>query len=102
MGGLGPALVAVYASYYLDRQTFQDLPNIDHSSATLVWRLTNCFGFAGANVFLVLPQLVSLTAQPNAIWDSAKLRFVATGCTFSVALGFALAAQRRRGKRSHL
>jgi hypothetical protein len=27
--GLGPALVSVYISYYLDRQTFQDLPDID-------------------------------------------------------------------------
>jgi hypothetical protein len=58
-----------------------------------LWRLTNCFGFAAVNVFLLLPQLLSLTAQPNAIWDSPKLRFVASGCTFFVALGLALAAQ---------
>jgi len=31
--------------------------------------------------------------QPDASWDSAKLRFVATGTTFCVALGLALAAQ---------
>jgi hypothetical protein len=91
--GLGPALASVYISYYLDRQKFQDLPDIDHSSTTLVWRLTNCIGFAVVNVFLLLPQLLSLTAQPDANWDSPKLRFVASGSTFSVALGLALAAQ---------
>jgi hypothetical protein len=91
--GLGPALVSVYISYYLDRQIYDDLPDIDHSSATFVWHLSNCFLFAAVNVFLLLPQILSLTAQQNAIWDSPKLRFVAAGCTFYVALGLALAAQ---------
>jgi hypothetical protein len=91
--GLGPALVAVYISYYLDRQTCHDLPAVDHSSATSVWRLLNCFGFAAGNVFLLLPPLLSITAQQNATWDTPKLRFVSTGCVFCVALGLALAAQ---------
>jgi hypothetical protein len=92
--GLAPALVAVYISYYLDRQTYRDLPDIDHSRATFGWRLVNCFGFAAVSVFLLLPTLLSLKVeQPDAGWDSAKLRFVATGTTFCVALGLALAAQ---------
>lgn len=91
--GLGPALVSVYISYYLDRQTFQDLPDIDHSSKTLFWRLTNCIGFAAVNLFLLIPQLLSLNAQQNAVWETPKLRFVASGSTFCVALGLALAAQ---------
>ena len=92
--GLAPALVAVYISYYLDRQTYRDLPDIDHSRATFGWRLVNCFGFAAVSVFLLLPTLLSLKVeQPDASWDSAKLRFVATGTTFCVALGLALAAQ---------
>jgi hypothetical protein len=91
--GVGPALVSVYISYYLDRQTCQDLPDIDHSSVTLGERLLNCFGFATMSVFLLFPQLLSLTAQPNGIWESPKLRFVATGCTFFVALGLGFAAQ---------
>ena len=91
--GLGPALVSVYISYYFDRQTCHDLPVIDHSSATFSWRLMNCFGFGGVNVLLLLPQLLSITAQPNAIWDTPKLRFVAAGCVFFVAFGLALAAQ---------
>jgi hypothetical protein len=45
-------------------------------------------------VFLLLPPLLSLKAeQPDASWDSAKLRFIATGTTFCVVLGLALAAQ---------
>jgi hypothetical protein len=91
--GSGPALVSVYISYYLDRMTYHDLPDINHSSTTLIWRLTNSFGFAAVNLILLLPPLLSMTAQPNAVWDTAKLRFIATGCTFSIALGLALAAQ---------
>ena len=91
--GLGPALVSVYISYYLDRQTCHDLPVIDHSSATFVWRLINCFGFAALNVLLLLPPLLSIAAQQNAIWDTPKLRFVAAGCVFCVAFGLAMAAQ---------
>jgi hypothetical protein len=34
-----------------------------------------------------------MSAQEGAVWDSAKLRFVATGTTFFVAFGLALAAQ---------
>jgi len=91
--GLGPAMVSVYISYYLDRQTYQDLPNIDHSRATLGWRLLNCFGFAAITLFLLLPYLLSLNAQHDAAWDTSKLRFVATGTTFCLVLGLAAAAQ---------
>ncbi|MGY4467914.1 hypothetical protein ACVWWK_003623 [Bradyrhizobium sp. LB9.1b] len=55
--GLGPALVTVYISYYLDRQSCSDLPDIDNSLRTVAWRLFNCFGFAATNVFLLLPPL---------------------------------------------
>jgi hypothetical protein len=91
--GLGPALVAVYISYYLDRQTCHDLPDINHSYATLGWRLLNCIGFAAITVFLLLPPLLALEAQPGAAWDTPKLRFVATGTLFFIAFGLALAAQ---------
>lgn len=92
--GLGPALVSVYISYYLDRQTYYDLPNIDHSYATFGWRLLNCLGFAAMVVFVLLPPLLSLQENKlNPIWSLDKLRFIATGATFSVALGLALAAQ---------
>jgi hypothetical protein len=91
--GLGPALVAVYISYYLDRQTCYDLPDINHSSATVGWRLLNCIGFAAITLFLMIPPLLMLEAQPGAVWDIAKLRFVASGTVFFIALGLALAAQ---------
>ena len=89
--GLGPALVSVYISYYFDRQACSDLPDIDSSVATLWRRLFNCFCFAFATVFLLLPNLLSLTAP--AIWVASKLQFIATGTTFSMAPGLALAAQ---------
>ena len=91
--GSGPALVCVYISYYLDRQTFQDLPNIDHSAATIGWRLANCFGFASITLVVLLPLLLALAAQPDSAWDSVKLRFVATGTTFCLTFALALAAQ---------
>jgi len=91
--GLGPALVAVYISYYLDRQTCHDLPDINHSYATVFWRLLNCTGFAAITVFLLLPPLLAMQAQSDAAWDTPKLRFVASGTVFVVALGLALAAQ---------
>ena len=91
--GLGPALVSVYISYYLDRQAWSDLPDIDRSTATVRWRMLNCFIFATGTVFLLLPNLMSLTAPADATWVASKLRFVATVTTFSVAFGLALAAQ---------
>jgi hypothetical protein len=91
--GLGPALVCVYISYYLDRQTYADLPNIVHSFRTLGWRLVNCFAFAATNLFLLLPPLLELPMSPGTEWNEHKVRFVASGATFCVALGLALAAQ---------
>jgi len=91
--GLGPAAISVYISYYLDRQTWSDLPDIDRSTRTVWWRLLNCFGLAIGTVFLLLPALLSLTAAPNATWVASKLQFIATVTTFCVAFGLALAAQ---------
>jgi len=91
--GIGPALIGVYISYYLDRQTCPDLPNINHSYSTIGWRLLNCFGFAAITLFLLLPPLLALKAEPDAAWDTSKLRFVATGTMFFIAFGLALAAQ---------
>jgi hypothetical protein len=91
--GLGPALVTVYISYYLDRQSCDDLPDIDSSVGTVAWRLVNCCGFAATSLFLLLPSLLSLAAPEGATWETNKLRFVAAGTTFCVAFGLALAAQ---------
>jgi hypothetical protein len=91
--GWGPALVSVYISYYLDRQTHHDLPNIDHTVATIGWRLANCFGFASVTLILMLPLLLSLNASAGNSWDAVKLRFVAAGATFCLTLALALAAQ---------
>ncbi len=91
--GLGPALVTVYISYYLDRQSCSDLPDIDSSSRTIAWRLLNCCGFATLSLVLLLPPLLSLTAAEGATWETSKLRFIAAGTTFCIAFGLAVAAQ---------
>jgi hypothetical protein len=92
--GLGPALVCVYVSYYLDRQTCADLPDIVHSTRTIGWRLLNAFGFASFTLIVLLPPLLALAPSPEAAdWSASKLRFVASGATFCVVFGLALAAQ---------
>jgi hypothetical protein len=92
--GIGPAIVAVYISYYLDRQTYYDLPSIDRLHSTVGRRLLNCFGFAAATVFLLLPSLLSMQALPDTpSWTVDKLRFIGTGTVFLLTLGLALTAQ---------
>ena len=91
--GLGPALVSVYISYYLDRQVCEDLPNIDHTASTFWWRLANCLGFSALAMFLFIPLLWSLKAQPGSVWETDKLRAIAFGTTFCITFGLALAAQ---------
>jgi hypothetical protein len=99
--GFAPALVGVYISYYLDRQTSSDLPDINHSPSTVGWRLLNCVGFAAITLFLLLPPLAALPAEPGMDWDASKLRFVAGGTVFFIAFGLAMAAQfaLRKGSR---
>lgn len=93
--GMGPAFVCIYISYYLDRQSCVDMPSIDHSAATIGWRLLNAFAFAGAIVLLLLPALMSIGQIPVADdpWTAAKLRTVATGTLFAMTFALALAAQ---------
>jgi hypothetical protein len=91
--GIGPAAVSVYISYYLDRQTYADMPEIDHSAKTFVWRLLNCFAFATITLFVLLSPLLALKAGTNAVYSTSKLQFVASATTFCIALGLAIAAQ---------
>ena len=91
--GVGPAFVSVYISYYIDRQTCPDLPNINHSRATIVRRLVNCCLFTSVTLLFLLPPLLAINAQPGSAWDTAKLRFVAAGTTFCLTFALALAAQ---------
>ena len=68
-------------------------PDIESSFSTIGWRLLNCFGFSMITVFILLPPLLAMKAEPGAPWDSAKLRFVGIGTVFFIAFGLALAAQ---------
>lgn len=98
--GLGPALISVYITYYLDRQTFSNLPKIDHSFSTVGWRLLNSFAFGAGTVLLLLPSLLNIQKTNAVDWGPDKLRFVSTGTTFLLSAGLALAAQFALRKRS--
>jgi hypothetical protein len=91
--GLGPALISVYITYYLDRQTSSDMTKIDHSLATVGWRLLNSFCFGAGTVLLLLPSLLTIPRTNAVQWEPAKLQFVSTGTTFLLSVGLALAAQ---------
>ncbi len=93
--GVGPALVCVYISYYLDRQSYADMPSVDHSRATVWWRLLNAFAFAAGVMLILFPALMSIgqVPVPGDPWSGAKLRTVATGTAFAMTFALALAAQ---------
>ena len=99
--GLGPALISVYITYYLDRQTSSDMAKIDHSLSTVGWRLLNCFAFGAGTVLLLLPSLLTIPGTDAVKWEPDKLRFVSTGTTFLLSAGLALAAQFALRKRSN-
>jgi hypothetical protein len=99
--GIAPGLVCVYISYYLDRQTYYDLPDIVHSLETVVWRLLNCVAFAAVAVLLLMPPILTVQAHQGVDqWTTEKLQFVSAGCTFFLVLGLALAAQFALRKRA--
>jgi hypothetical protein len=98
--GLGPALISVYITYYLDRQTSSDMAKIDHSLSTVGWRLVNSFCFGAGTVLLLLPSLLTIPPVDVVPWPAEKLRFVSTGATFLLSAGLALAAQFALRKRS--
>jgi hypothetical protein len=99
--GLGPALISVYITYYLDRQTSSDLPKIDHSLATVGWRLLNSFCFGAGTVLLLLPSLMTIPRTDAVDWEPEKLKFVSTATTFLLSVGLALAAQFALRKRAN-
>ena len=88
---VGPGLVAVCITYFMDRQLSSDLPNIDTS--IVVRRVVNSVVFACFTIVLQLPPLLALQAAPGAAWDSSKLRCVAVVATFVITLSLALVSQ---------
>jgi hypothetical protein len=88
---IGPGLVAVCITYFMDRQLSSDLPDIDTS--IVVKRVVNSVLFACFTIVLQLPQLLALTPSANTSWSAEKLRVVALGATFVVTLSLALVAQ---------
>jgi hypothetical protein len=88
--GIGPGLVAVCVTWFMDRQISSDLPNIDTSM--IAKRVVNSLAFALFTLVLQLPQLLTIHATGGS-WDTNKLRAVAAGVTFAIALTLALVAQ---------
>ena len=91
--GVGPAIIAVFISYYMDRQTSSALPDIDQSRGTVAWRFAVSLSLALATLVLLLPPLLSLPAPVIGDWSREKLHAVAIGTTFMITFGLALAAQ---------
>jgi hypothetical protein len=90
---VGPAIIAVFISYYMDRQTSSALPDIDQSRRTAAWRFGLSLSLALATLVLLLPPLLSLPAPAVGDWSREKLHFVAVGTTFLITFGLALTAQ---------
>jgi hypothetical protein len=88
---IGPGLVAICITYFMDRQLSSDLPDIDKS--IVARRIVNSVIFAVFTIMLQLPPLLALDASTDAAWDRNKLRFVAVGTTFVVTLALALVSQ---------
>jgi hypothetical protein len=88
--GVGPGLVAVCITWFMDRQISSDLPNIDTSM--IAKRVFNSLAFALFTLVLQFPQLLTIPPTDGA-WDQNKLRTVAAGVTFTIALTLALVAQ---------
>ncbi len=91
--GIGPAIIAVFISYYMDRQTSSTLPDINQSHGSIAWRIVVSLLLALATVVMLLPPLLSLKAAAGAAWSAEKLRLVAVGTTFFISFSLALAAQ---------
>jgi hypothetical protein len=87
--GVGPGLVTVCISYFMDRQLSSELPNIDTSE--MFRRVLSGLAFACFTIVVQLPQL--LTAKGEPTWPESKLHSVAVGTTFIVTLALALVAQ---------
>jgi hypothetical protein len=91
--GIGPAIIAVFISYYMDRQTSSTLPDINQSHGSIAWRIVVSLLLALATVVMLLPPLLSLKAAVGAPWSAEKLRLVAVGTTFFISFSLAMAAQ---------
>jgi hypothetical protein len=88
--GVGPGLVAVCITWFMDRQISSDLPDIDTS--VIARRVFNSLVFSVFTLVLQFPQLLTIAPTTGA-WDQNKLRTVAAGVTFTITLTLALVAQ---------
>jgi hypothetical protein len=85
--------MCIYLCYYLDKQTQPDLPDVVQRRDTVFVRLSYSLIFTCVVMVILSPLLMQITANPESMWDSYKLRAVATGATLIVTLSLALVAQ---------
>jgi hypothetical protein len=91
--GIGPGVIAVYVSYFLDRQTSSALPDVVHSHNSIVTRIETSFWFALLTIIIQLPPLLSFKPYSASAWSNPKLHFVAAGTTFLLTLSLGIVAQ---------
>jgi hypothetical protein len=97
--GIGPAVITVFISYYMDRLTSAALPDAVRTRGSIAWRVLLSFGIALATLILLAVQLESIpdplpySDSSYLPWSGEKLRFVATATTFFVVFSLAMVAQ---------
>jgi hypothetical protein len=91
--GIGPGLMCVYLCYYLDKQTQPDLPDVVQTRDSIFVRVSYSVMFTCVVMLILLPLLMGIRVTAQSMWDSDKVRFVATGATLIVTLSLALVAQ---------
>jgi hypothetical protein len=91
--GVGPAIISVFISYYMDRERSAALPGVVRTWNSVLWRVLLSLLVALVAIVLLLVPLLGISAPPGSVWSTDKLRFVAVGSTFFVLFSLAMVAQ---------
>jgi hypothetical protein len=89
---IGPALIAVYINYYLDRQADPAKEDIDQTKGTILPRLISAIGFTAAIVLLTLLIVAAQHLNSNQ-WSEDKTRFIVVGTVTLITFSLCLVAQ---------
>ena len=89
---IGPALIAVYINYYLDRQADPAKEDIDQTRGTILPRLMSAIGFTAGIVLLAL-LIVAAQHLDSNLWSEAKTRFIVVGTVTLITFSLCLVAQ---------
>lgn len=89
---IGPALIAVYINYYLDRQADPAKEDIDQRRSTILSRLMSAVGFTLAIVLLTLLIIAAQHLDGN-LWSEDKTRVIVLGTVTLITFALCLVAQ---------